>query len=141
MHGSRPLGTDLGNARPAHRQDALHGRAPWLWHRPAHPEAVERRAARGGGLAFPRAAADAGQGIRLLGVEALTHGAAGPLLPAHGGRSPPARTRTGELSRFRRRHQARAAAERGVTLAELWRRLRFWKRRDALDGELSTELG
>ncbi|MFI5245528.1 MAG: ADOP family duplicated permease, partial [Gemmatimonadales bacterium] len=28
-----------------------------------------------------------------------------------------------------------------MTLAEVWRRLRFWKRRDALDGELSTELG
>jgi putative ABC transport system permease protein len=28
-----------------------------------------------------------------------------------------------------------------VTPAEVWRRLRFWKRRDALDGELSAELG
>src|ERR1035441_5578550 len=141
MHGSRPLGTDLGNARPAHPQDALHGRAPWLWHRPAHPEAVERRAARGGGLALPRAAAHAGQGVRFLGVEALAHRAPGPLLQAHGGRPPPARARRIELPRLRRRHQAGPAAVRIMTLAEIWRRLRFWNRRDALDRELSAELG
>src|ERR1019366_7058401 len=141
MHGSRPLGTDLGNARPAHPQDALHGRAPRLRHRPAHPEAVERLAARGGGLALPRAAAHAGQGVRVLGVEALAHRAPGPLLQAYGGRPPPARARRIELPRFRRCHQARTAAERIMTLSEIWRRIRFWNRRDALDRELSAELG
>src|ERR1035437_6535193 len=151
MHGRRPLGADLGNAGPPHPQDALDGRAPRLRHRSAHPAAVERRAARGGGLALPRAAAHAGERIRLLRMEEVAHWAAGPLLPAHGGRAPaapgwaagppPARARTGELPRFRRRHQARAAAERIVTPAEVWSRLRFWKRRDALDGELSPELG
>ena len=28
-----------------------------------------------------------------------------------------------------------------MTLAEVWRRLRFWNRRGALDGELAAELG
>src|ERR1035437_43885 len=140
MHGSRPLGTDLGNAGPAHPQDALHGRASRLRHRAAHPEAVERCAARGGGLALPRAAAHAGQGVRLLGVEALAHRAPGPLLQAHGGRPPPARSPGIELPRLRRRHQAGPAAVRIMTLAEIWRRLRFWNRRDALDRELSAEL-